>query len=234
MREFRSDLRDSLTESVASLQAAAVAPVDLAQAAIGPGMSVYSRYSRILEADGSVMSVGTALSTINEVLDEILAAQESDFDPDTRWAITWYGEHGYRDAPFGGAESLATAKNVSVGWLQEAGIVIAERGKVRLMARDEIPSDWDPRTDKRLTVWEVCQHLARSLDRDGEEAAAEILRQVGGLAAPARELAYRLFAVADSKGWTREAQALNGLVVAWPELEKLRDDAARSPQGSLL
>lgn len=226
VREFRADLRSSLLGSVSRLQAAAVAPVDLAQAAIGPGMSVYSQYSRVLEADGTVMTVGKALATINEVLDEILASQEADFDPDTRWAITWYSEHGYDEAPFGAADALATAKNISVQWLEDAGIVAASRGRVRLLSRDELEDDWDPLTDTRLTVWEVCQHLTRCLERRGEESAAELLRQVGGLGAAARELAYRLFSVADSKNWTKEAQAINGLVAAWPELEKLRDQHA--------
>lgn len=226
VREFRVDLRSSLVDSVSRLQAAAVAPVDLAQAAIGPGMSVYSQYSRVLEADGTAMTVGKALTTINEVLDEILASQESDFDPDTRWAITWFSEHGYNEAPFGAADALATAKNISVQWLEAAGIVVAARGRVRLLSRDELEDDWDPLTDTRLTVWEVCQHLTRSLERHGEESAAELLGQVGGLGAAARELAYRLFSVADNKNWTNEAQAINGLVAAWPELERLRDQPA--------
>ena len=234
VREFRAELRSSLRESVTKLQAAAIAPVDLAQAAIGPGMAVFSRHSSVLQAGGT-MDVGSALAIINEVLDEILASQETDFDADTRWAITWFSDYGYDEAPFGVADALATAKNVSVKWLEDAGIVSATRGKARLLTREELEDDWDPRTDPRLTVWEVCQHLIWRLENEGEQSAADLLGQVGGLGSAARELAYRLFAVAESKGWTEEAQSINGLVASWPELEKLKHNSpAGSGQGAML
>lgn len=218
LREFRQTLASELAGPVRELQGAAIAPVDLAQAAIGPGMSIFARYSRVLEADGSVLDVGTVLSLINEVLDELVAKQDADFDGDTRWAIAWYENYGLNEADFGVADALATAKNLSVSWLVDAGIVTSQKGRVRLLGRHEIPADWDPRTDRRLTVWEVCQHLTRLLETEGEVAAADLLQKVGGLGEGARELAYRLFSIAERKGWAKEAQALNGLVVSWPEL----------------
>jgi putative DNA methylase len=233
-REFRSALHAELDVAVAGLQQAAIAPVDLAQAAIGPGMAVFSRFAKVIEADGSSMTVGTALAIINEVLDEILAEQESEFDPPTRWAVAWFHQFGLNPADFGIADSLATAKNVTVKRLVEAGLVSSSQGKVRLLDRDELDAAWDPALDRHLTIWEIAQYLVGRLEAEGEVGAAGLLRQVGGLGEAARDLAYRLFAISDHR-WTREAQAFNALVVAWPEIARLASgSAATSTQGALL
>ena len=203
------------------LQKGNIAPVDLAQAAIGPGMAIFSRQSRILEADGSAMSVRSALQLIHQVTDEAYGEEEGEFDQDTRFAVTWFESHGFEDGAYGEAETLATARAVSVSGVQAAGILRSAAGKVRLYKRAELPGDWNPETDERLTVWEATQHLIRRLDLDGERSAAELVGKLGPLAEPARSLAYRLYRTCDVKGWADEAQAYNGLVLAWPDLEKL-------------
>ena len=219
-REFVNALREELPASLKQLQHGNIAPVDLAQAAIGPGMSVFSRYAKVLEADGQRMSVRAALGLINQVLDEILTEQEGDFDPDTRFAVTWFEQRGVDEGPFGEADVLARAKNTSVEGLERAGLLASRAGKVRLLRRDELEHSWDPAVDARLTVWETAQHLIKRLDEDGEDAAAELLRRVGGLGEAARELAYRLYTTCERKGWTQEALAYNSLVVVWPEIAR--------------
>jgi putative DNA methylase len=178
------------------------------------------------------MRVRMALALINQVLDEVSAEQEGEFDEDTRWAIAWYSEYGHDDGPYGRADDLARAKNVSVDGLVRAGIVKAGAGKVRLLDRDELDPTWDPSSDNRVTVWEVCQHLIRRLD-DGEASAGELLARVGGLGDAARDLAYRLFQIAESKKWAKEAGPYNALAAEWPELTRI---ASMGPagQGTLL
>jgi putative DNA methylase len=227
-KDFLAALRTELPGALRHLQQGSIAPVDLAQASIGPGMAVFSRYAKVLEPDGSRMPVRTALALINQVLDEILAEQEADFDADTRWAVAWFAQHGTSEGPFGDAENLSKAKNTSVEGMVRSGILASRAGKVRLLGRDEMATGWDPATDDRLTVWEVTQHLIRTLGEGGEQAAADLLRRVGaGFGETARELAYRLYVTCDRKGWAQEAQAYNGLVVAWPELARL---AAATPE----
>jgi putative DNA methylase len=213
-------LRAELPAALKQLQHGNIAPVDLAQAAIGPGMGIFSRYSRVLEADGSATSVRSALALINQTLDEILAEQEGDFDADTRFAVTWFEQRGFEEGPYGEADVLARAKDTSTGGLEEAGILISRAGKVRLVRREELSDGWDPVADRRLTVWEAAHHLARRLETGGEDAAAELLRRLGGLGETARELTYRLFTTAERKGWAQDALAYNALVVAWPEIAR--------------
>jgi putative DNA methylase len=220
-RELVSALRDELPGALKQLQHGNIAPVDLAQAAIGPGMAVFSRYAKVLEADGMSMTVRSALALINQALDEILAEQEGDFDADTRFAVTWFEQHGFAEAPFGEADVLARAKDTSTGGLEDAGVVLSRAGKVRLLRRDELPEDWDPVADRRPTVWEAAHHLARRLETGGETAAGELLRRLGGLGEVARELAYRLYTTCERKGWAQDALAYNALVVAWPEIARL-------------
>ncbi len=220
-KDFMNALRAELPEALKNLQHGNIAPVDLAQAAIGPGMAVFTRYAKVVEADGSAMSVRTALGIINQVLDEVLAEQEGDFDPDTRWALAWFAEYGMHDGPFGVAETLSKAKNTAVTGLEEAGVVKARGGKVRLVGREELSDGWDPGADGRLTVWETTQHLIRALETQGESGAAALLARLGGIGETARELAYRLYTLCERKKWADEALAYNGLVIAWPELTKL-------------
>ena len=189
-REFLSALKKELAPALRELQQGSIAPVDLAQASIGPGMAVYSRYSAVLEADGNSMSVRTALGLINQALDEFLAEQEGEYDGDTRWALTWFEQYGHNEAAYGVAETLSRAKNTSVDGLSEAGIVEARGGKVRLYRRDELDTDWDPTQDKRLTAWEFAAHLIYALENGGEESAAELLSKLGPVAEVARDLAY--------------------------------------------
>lgn len=220
-RGFLSALRAELPAALRALQTGNIAPVDLAQAALGPGMAVYSRYSKVLEANGSLMRVRTALELINVVLDETLSAQENEFDADTRWALAWFEQYGMNPGPFGSAETLSKAKNTAVNGLVQAGILESRAGKVRLLDRHELTDAWDPATDSRLTVWEATQHLIRSLESGGETQAADLLRRLGGFGEIARELAYRLYSICERRRWPREAASYNTLVIAWPEVARL-------------
>lgn len=232
-KEFASVLRKELPAAFAALTQAGIAPVDLAQAAIGPGMAIYSRYSKVIEADGSPMSVRTALQIINQELDAHLAAQEGELDRDTSWAVAWFEQHGMNEGEFGVAESLSRAKNTAVNGLVEAGIITARAGKVRLIPRDQMPDDWDPTTDKRLTIWEATQQLIRAMDQHGESGAAALLKRLGGYGDAARDLAYRLFSICEKKNWSSEALAYNSIVLAWHELTKLAQAAPRGDQRTL-
>ena len=218
--EFVAMLKGELPKAVAHLQHSNIAPVDLAQAAIGPGMAVFSRYERVIEADGSPMPVRSALILINQVLDEGLAEQENEFDRDTRWALAWFEQHGMADGPYGDAETLSKAKDTAIAALEADGILEAKKGKVRLLPRQELAADWDPKTDNRPTVWEATQHLIRRLEDSGEESAAELMREMGSLSEIAHDLAYRLYSICEKKKWAEEALSYNGLVVAWPELTR--------------
>ncbi|MCF7837532.1 MAG: DUF1156 domain-containing protein, partial [Candidatus Marinimicrobia bacterium] len=235
-REFLNEMKKELPTALKHLQQGNIAPVDLAQAAIGPGMAVFSRYAKVVESSGNAMSVRTALGLINQTLDEVLAEQEAEFDVDTRWALAWFDQHGMEDGEFGVAETLSRAKNTAVNGLVQAGIVAARGGKVRLVKRDELPEDWDPSSDDRRTVWEATQHLIHALDQHGESGAAALLRKLGGaLGETARELSYRLHKVCEKKGWPNEALAYNSLVLAWPELTRLAQQAQPNVmQGQLL
>jgi putative DNA methylase len=222
-REFLAALKKELPEALRNMQKGNIAPVDLAQAAIGPGMAVFSRYARVLEADGSPMSVRTALSLINQSLDEVLAEQEGEFDADTRWAVAWFDQNGFNEGAYGVAETLCTAKNTSVKGMEEAGILVAKGGKVRLKRKEELDGDWDPATDERLTVWEATHHLIRSLD-SGEQVAAALLKKLGAMAEVARDLSYRLYTVCERRKWAQEAIGYNALVLSWPDLKRQADE----------
>jgi putative DNA methylase len=179
--------------------------------------------------------VRTALGLINQVLDDVLAEQESEFDSDTRWALAWCEQYGMDEGPYGDAEVLATAKATSVSGLETAGVVLGKRGRVRLRRRDELPDNWNPTTDSRLTVWELTQHLIHRLETGGEVVAGELLKQVGSLGDVARDLAYRLYKLCERKGWAQEATAYNTLVTAWPELTRLASQTtAAGPRQSEL
>jgi putative DNA methylase len=220
-RDFLAALQRELPHALRDLQKGNIAPVDLAQAAIGPGMAVFSRYKKVLESDGTPMRVRTALALINQTLDEVLSEQESDFDPDTRWALAWFEQNQFSEGLYGQAEVLATAKAVAISGLVEAGIVRSRAGKVRLVRRNELSADWDPTADGRLTVWEVTQHLIHCLETRGETETAALKAKIGGLAETARELAYRLYTLCERKGWAEEAGFYNSLVVAWPAISNV-------------
>ena len=222
--EFFERLKKELPPALVDLQKAGIAPVDLAQAAIGPGMAVFTRYAGVHHVDGEPLTVREALAHINEVLDETLEEQEGDFDSDTRWAVAWFTQHHFEEGEFGDAETLSKAKNTSVAGLVEAGILQSGSGRVRLLRPEELPEDWDPRTDRRLTVWEMVHHLIRVLDDTGETGAARLLRRIGGKTEDARALAHRLYAVCDRQKRPAEARAYNALVGSWTEIARLALD----------
>jgi len=227
-REFVAALKAELPEALRHLQAGNIAPVDLAQAAIGPGMAVYTRYVKVLDAEGKPLSVRSALALINQTLDEALAEQEGDFDADSRFALAWFEQYGFADGEFGVADVLARAKGTAVAGVVEAGIAISGKGKVRLMKPAEMPGDWDPTTDTRLTVWEMVHHLIRVLEAGGEGAAADIVAKLGSQAETARELCYRLYTLCERKKRANEAMAYNGLVQSWPEITRLARETPRA------
>ena len=225
-REFVASLKAELPTALAHLQRGNIAPVDLAQAAIGPGMAVYTRYDKVLDAEGKPITVRQALALLNQTLDEALAEQEGDFDADSRWALAWFEQMGFNDGEYGVAETLSKAKNTSVSGLVEAGILLSKSGKVRLLKPDELPADWDPANDSRLTVWEMVHHLVRVLDANGESAAAELVGKLGSQAETARELCYRLYTICERKKRAAEAMAYNALVQSWPEISRLAKEQA--------
>ena len=235
-REFLTALRGELPRALRLLQSGNVAPVDLAQAAIGPGMAVYTRYARVLDAAGKPTPVREALARINEILDEALAEQEGDFDADSRWATAWFAQHGFEAGPYGEAETLSKAKNTSAAGMVEAEIIESAGGKVRLLRPEELPADWDPAADARLTAWEAAHHLIRVLEAEGETGAAGLALRLGGMAETARELCYRLYTLCERKKRAGEALAYNGLVQSRPEIDRLaRSAPAEQPvQGELL
>ncbi|HEV3276302.1 MAG TPA: DUF1156 domain-containing protein [Terriglobia bacterium] len=225
--EFVNALKVELPVALANLQRGNIAPVDLAQAAIGPGMAVYTRYARVLDAEGKPMSVRDALSLINQTLDEALAEQEGDFDADSRWALAWFEHAGFDAGEYGVAEQLSKSKNTSVSGMVEAGVISSGHGKVRLLKPEELPSDWDPATDPRLTAWEMVHHLVRALEASGESAAADLVVKLGSKAEIARELCYRLYTLCERKKRTSEALSYNALVQSWPEIMRLAREGSK-------
>jgi putative DNA methylase len=229
-RQFLNELKRDLPQALKLLQQGNIAPVDLAQASIGPGMAIYSKYAAILESNGSSMGVRTALQLINQILDEFLTEQEGEFDSDTRWALTWFEQYQFNEALYGDAETLSKAKNTSIQGMVEAGILEAKAGKVRLLKREDLKTDWKPEKDERTPIWEITQHLIHTLDKNGETGAAELLAKLGNKADLAKELAYRLYSLCDRKGWTQEAIAYNSLVTSWPEITRLANEYKPSPE----
>ena len=215
--EFIAALRNELPEAVRVLQSGNVRPVDMAQSAIGPGIKVFSRYSEVMEADGSSMPVSAALAIINDVLGEVLNGAEADLDADTRFALTWFAEHGYDPGPSGDADSVARAKNTSLAGIGASGVGEARAGEFRLFERSELDPGWSREKDARPTVWEATQYMAAALERS-ESEAAELLSVLGSDGDRARQLAYLLYQVANDQGWASEAGAYDNLIAAWPSL----------------
>jgi putative DNA methylase len=228
-REFVAALKAELPQALAHLQRGNIAPVDLAQAAIGPGMAVYTPYAKVLDAEGKPRPVRAALALINPTLDEALAEQEGDFDADSRRAPTWFEQTGFAEGDYGIAEQLSKSKNTSVSGLATAGILVSKAGKVRLLKPAELPADWDPSTDKRLAVWEMVHQLIRVLEAGGEGAAAALVAKLGSRAETARELCCRLYTLCERKKRANEAMAYNALVQSWPEITR---SARKTPRAA--
>ena len=220
--EFIGALKRELPSAIEELQKANISPADMPQSAIGPGMGIFSRCEAVLEADDSPMTVKMALQLINRELDEYLGGIQGEFDADTRFAVTWFEQNGLAAGDYGTANSIATARGISVDSVRHAGIVESAAGKVRILKRDEIDVDWDPAADAHLTVWECCHHLIRELEEGGEQAAALLLRKIGPVHAEgAKDLAYCLYDIcANKRRNAGEAVSYNGLIAVWSELTR--------------
>lgn len=219
IRELNAALPDALDEMTRGGVNSPVAPVDLSQAIIGPGMAIFSQYAAVLEADGTPMRVKTALQLINRFL------AEDDFDHDTQFCLHWFEQQGWATGKFGEADVLARAKGTSVAGLQATGVVASGKGELRLLRWAELPRDWSPETDTRLPVWEALHHLIRALNQDGESGAGALLARMPARAEPVRALAYRLYTLCERKGWAEEARAYNELVTAWSAIEQAAGEA---------
>jgi putative DNA methylase len=214
-------MRAELPTALLELQQGSIAPVDLAQAAIGPGMRVFSRYSKVVEADGSDMTVRTALALINQALDEVLTEQEGDFDADTRFCLKWFQQFAWDEGDSGTADVLSRATNTAVPGLVRGGVLKALAGKVRLLGPAALTADWDPAKDERISVWEVVIRLAKALDERGPGEAARLMVSAGNRVDldAAKELAYLLYSICERKGWAPIALLFNGLGTSWNDLE---------------
>lgn len=216
-RNFINALKRELRPALKKLQSSNIAPVDLAQSAIGPGMGVYSQYAQVLEADGTPMSVRSALKVINQELDLYFNEQDSDLDSESRFCVDLYSQFAFNEMPFGDANTLATAKNTSVAIMASHDILYAQKGKVHLIERAELPEKID---EYEGSIWLLCQQLTHRMAEGGVEACAEALASLYGSASErAKDLAYRLYTIAERKKWAQEAYAYNALVVAWPEIQ---------------
>lgn len=219
IRELNVVLPEALDEMTRGGINSPVAPVDLSQAIIGPGMATFSQYAAVLEADGTPMSVRAALQLINRFL------AEDDFDHDTQFCLHWFEQQGWTTGRFGEADVLARAKGTSVSGLQATGVVESGKGDLRLLRWAELPGDWSPETDTRLPVWEALHHLIRLLNQDGESAAGTLLARMPSRAEPIRALAYRLYTLCERKSWVDDARAYNELVTAWSAIEQAAGEA---------
>jgi putative DNA methylase len=232
-REFQRELNAVLPEALDEMtkgsgaERSPVAPVDLSQAIIGPGMAVFSKYAAVLEADGTPMRVRTALQLINRFL------AEDDFDPDTQFCLHWFEQHGWGEGRFGDAETLSRAKGTSVGGVHDAGVIVSGGGIVRLRKWSEYPTDWDPQADARNPVWETLHHLIRALRQDGETAAGRLLGAAPGKAEATRQLAYRLYTLCERQGWAEDARAYNEIITGWAGVESAANAVPTETQGKL-
>lgn len=215
-REFIQVLKEQLPSAVRVLQQGSIAPVDLAQSAIGPGMALFSSYARVLDADGSPVTVRSALTLINQVLDEALAEQEGDFDAETRWAVAWFEQFGFDDGPYGSAETLSKAKNASLHRIAEVRIAAVRSGKVRLLRGRQNDSTTAP-----PCAWTAAHAALSALESEGELAAAQAVHRLNDRRQLVPELAYRLYSISSQRGRSQDALRYNALVVAWPEIERL-------------
>ena len=232
-RNFVNELRRSLRPALQKLQSSNIAPVDLAQSAIGPGMGVFSKYSKVLEADGTPMTVRSALQIINQELDMYFNEQDSSLDSESRFCVDLYSQYAFNEMPFGDANTLATAKNTSVASMAAHGILFAQKGRVHLTEREELPEKIN---DNEKCIWLLCQQLTYKMEKAGIEGCADAIKNMFGSSAEyAKDMAYRLYTIAERKKWAQEAYAYNSLVVAWPEIQSRAAElkAAQPQQGTL-
>jgi putative DNA methylase len=238
---FLIELRRELSNALETFQAAGIAPVDLPQAAIGPGMSVFTRFRAVFDTDGTPMTVQSALARINEVIDQVYSEQEGDFDPTARFAIAWYRQHGYGVGKFGDANNLAQARDTSVDVMDRSGILRSRAGKVQLIKPEDMSADYDVVADLHTSNWEALHHLIKVLEHSGISAAGGFLKTA--LSRPdgvvdadlMKELAHLLFRIAEGNGWTKDALSFNSLVTSWPEILEAAgaDKQPTTAQGSL-
>ena len=225
-------LREEFPAALRKLEQGKVAPVDLRQAAIGPGMAVFSRYARVNEPDGSPMRVRAALSLINQVLDEKLSQLEGNVSADTRFCVEWFKQYGFDEGPYGTAETLSRGIDTSITGLERGGVLISRAGKVKLRSVREIPDLYDPDTDDRTSEWEICLHLAKRLQNQGADGAARLMAEVRGVSEidldDVKELAYLLYSIAEKKGWAETALLFNNLGTLWTDLEDTARKVATS------
>lgn len=229
LRELNQVLPEALDEMTRGSgdDRSPVAPVDLSQAIIGPGMAVFSKYAAVLEADGTPMTVQNALRLINRFL------AEDDFDHDTQFCLHWFEQYGWREGRFGEADTLARAKGTSVDGVKQAGVIYAAAGIVRLLKWKEYHADWNPDTDERLPIWEALHHLIRVFKTEGESGAGQVLATVAGKAEVTRQLAYRLYTLCERAGWAEDARAYNEIVTSWSAIESAAAAAPKAHQSDL-
>ncbi|TWI63148.1 putative DNA methylase [Desulfobotulus alkaliphilus] len=222
-REFQRLLREEMPEALETMIGGKsgrnpIAPVDLAQSAIGPGMALFSRYQAVLTQDGSPMAVQDALVMINQAITDFLTPDSGNYDPDTLFCAAWFDQYGWQSGAFGEADTLSRAKGTSVEGLKEAGVLEASSGKVRLFTWKEYPEDWNPQKDKRTPAWEACHQMVLCLKTKGESASAALLALMPEKGEPIRQLAYHLYTLCERKKWAEEAQAYNELITSWPAI----------------
>lgn len=238
-RQFREELLAELPHKLRELQQGTIAPVDLSQAAIGPGMAVFSKYDRILEADGSSVTVRHALQLINTVIDEVLDEQESDFDSYTRWCVKWFAQYGFATAAYGTAETLASAMNTSMSGLARSGAVESSAGRVRLYGPDDLDSSYRPDRDNAISLWEIAIRSATALDRFGIGESGRMLAQASDRIDPnaVKELSFLAFNLAEKRKDSGTARLFNALATSWPEVTDAMNDfyqtSSAGEQGTL-
>lgn len=220
LREFLTLLRRELSQAIVRLKSGNIAAVDLQQAAIGPGMEVFTRYAKIIDSSGQAITVREALSLINQILDETQTEQESELDDITRWALAWFDDSGFTEGAFGEAEKLSTSTNISISSMVDSGLALSKSGKVRLLKPDELSPNWNPQTKSRITLWEIVHQIIR-MHQQSEIAAANLVAKLGSKADAARDLAYRLYVTCERKKRAQEALAYNALIQSWPEIKRL-------------
>lgn len=234
-RDFQRQLREKMPDALETMIGGEtgqtpIAPVDLAQAAIGPGMAIYSKCVAVLNQDGTRMSVHDALVLINRAITEYLSPDSGNFDADTQFCSSWFEQYGWSSGQFGEADTLARAKGTSVDGVKASGVAESGSGKVRLLRWAEYESDWDPTKDERTPIWEACHQMIRRLNNHGESAAGELLAKMPENGEAIRQLAYHLYTLCERKKWTEEARAYNELIASWRAIVDASHDAGHKDE----